>query len=357
MIYLSDIRLSELKESQSMQDSDNIVVIVDGKERLITKNNFSKVISILTTEQKNKISTIILSGDGSKVLTDSGVYKSVDKMFAKNQLARNDDTGLIEINGYHIHNNTEVLDKFSIDDETLLFGGKKIDSSYTLPVASSDVLGGVKVDGTTITISEDGIISGSNSYTLPTATNTVLGGVKVDGDTIKINDGVISADVIGNWVSEGNYPVGYFVVHNNKLYQCIEANSDESWTESKWNPIAGEKGDKGDKGDSGVDGVNGIDGEDGKSAYQVAVDNGFAGTEQEWLKTLSGENGVTPHIDLETKHWMIREIDTGILAEAHITLSNEDGERFVTKSEFTELYSMINSANETLKNILNGGVG
>ncbi|MBQ8056731.1 MAG: hypothetical protein IJ275_00165, partial [Ruminococcus sp.] len=32
-------------------------------------------------------------------------------------------------------------------------------------------------------------------------------------------------------------------------------------------------------------------GADGKSAYEVAVDNGFEGTEQEWLLSLKGENG------------------------------------------------------------------
>jgi len=29
----------------------------------------------------------------------------------------------------------------------------------------------------------------------------------------------------------------------------------------------------------------------GKSAYQIAVDNGFVGTEQEWLDSLQGEDG------------------------------------------------------------------
>jgi hypothetical protein len=65
---------------------------------------------------------------------------------------------------------------------------------YTLPTASTTVLGGVKVDGTTITINGSGVISGANTYTLPTASTTVLGGVKVDGTTILINatTGIIS---------------------------------------------------------------------------------------------------------------------------------------------------------------------
>jgi hypothetical protein len=32
----------------------------------------------------------------------------------------------------------------------------------------------------------------SNTYTLPTATTSVLGGVKADGVTIKVTDGVIA---------------------------------------------------------------------------------------------------------------------------------------------------------------------
>ena len=64
--------------------------------------------------------------------------------------------------------------------------------NYTLPTATTSVLGGVKVDGTTITIT-NGVISGSSSYSLPTASTTVLGGVKVDGSTITISGGVISS--------------------------------------------------------------------------------------------------------------------------------------------------------------------
>ena len=64
---------------------------------------------------------------------------------------------------------------------------------YSLPTASNSVLGGVKVDGTSITIN-NGVISGSNQYTLPIATTSALGGVKPDGTTITINPstGVIS---------------------------------------------------------------------------------------------------------------------------------------------------------------------
>lgn len=67
---------------------------------------------------------------------------------------------------------------------------------YLLPSASTSILGGVKVDGTTITINGSGVISATatnSTYTLPTASITTLGGVKVDGTTIRITNGVISS--------------------------------------------------------------------------------------------------------------------------------------------------------------------
>jgi hypothetical protein len=64
--------------------------------------------------------------------------------------------------------------------------------TYSLPTASNSTLGGVKVDGTTITIN-NGVISGANTYVLPTASTTIKGGVKVDGTTILVDgNGVIS---------------------------------------------------------------------------------------------------------------------------------------------------------------------
>lgn len=93
---------------------------------------------------------------------------------------------------------------------------------YALPTATTSILGGVKVDGTSITIT-NGVITAPYSYTLPSATTSVLGGVivptaatsginnssgtislaqatttqlggvKVDGTTITASSGIISA--------------------------------------------------------------------------------------------------------------------------------------------------------------------
>lgn len=53
-----------------------------------------------------------------------------------------------------------------------------------------------------------------------------------------------------------------------------------------------------------------INGVAGKSAYEIAVDKGFLGSEEEWLQSL---HGITPHIG-ENNNWFIGEEDTGILA-------------------------------------------
>jgi hypothetical protein len=52
-------------------------------------------------------------------------------------------------------------------------------------------------------------------------------------------------------------------------------------------------------------------GPQGKSAYQVAVDNGFVGSESQWLASLVGENGETPEIG-ENGNWFIGGVDTGL---------------------------------------------
>jgi hypothetical protein len=66
--------------------------------------------------------------------------------------------------------------------------------------------------------------------------------------------------------------------------------------------VKGDKGDKGEQGEQGQQGIQGVkgdtgatgaNGQDGKSAYQIALDNGFVGTQAEWLASLKGDKGDT----------------------------------------------------------------
>jgi hypothetical protein len=97
-------------------------------------------------------------------------------------------------------NNPTVNDTHTVGDTTWTWDGTtwlSSASSYVLPTATTTTLGGVKVDGTTVTIN-NGTISSPESYTLPTATTTTLGGVKVDGTTVTINNGTISSTASGD---------------------------------------------------------------------------------------------------------------------------------------------------------------
>lgn len=50
---------------------------------------------------------------------------------------------------------------------------------------------------------------------------------------------------------------------------------------------------RGEKGDAGERGADGSDGAAGKSAYEIALQNGFVGTETDWLESLKGQKGDT----------------------------------------------------------------
>lgn len=99
-------------------------------------------------------------------------------------------------------------------------------------------------------------------------------------------------------------PTGAFLFNN--------ADGDNMWTLIK-PKVSTIKGEKGDKGDTGAD---------GKSAYEVAVANGYSGTQAQWLASLKGADGKAgkdgaagkdgqtwqPYI-ADDKHWHIRLVN------------------------------------------------
>ena len=198
----------------------------------------------------------------------------------------------------HSHDNKAVIDLFSTSDNKLLWNGTAIGSDYELPIATSSVLGGVKPDGTTITVDSDGTIHGASQGLDFDALSTAI--------TTGTQSGIsITAD---NENSRFNFEVTGI--------PTIAIDSDGYWTingERGENPTKAQ-GDKGDDGysptvtatvvNNGVDltivdkngtqnvGIrNGADGNDGQSAYELAVDNGYTGTEKEWLDSLKGIDG------------------------------------------------------------------
>ena len=69
------------------------------------------------------------------------------------------------------------------------------------------------------------------------------------------------------------FPMGSFPVTKSQYIECADGTD----LETKLSTI----------GSGGGSGTN------GKSAYEIAVDNGFVGTETEWLESLNGKQGAT----------------------------------------------------------------
>ena len=60
-------------------------------------------------------------------------------------------------------------------------------------------------------------------------------------------------------------------------------------------------------------GAGALKGEDGASAYEIAVKNGFSGSESEWITSLTGTPGETPYIGANG-NWFIGAVDTEVKA-------------------------------------------
>ena len=166
----------------------------------------------------------------------------------------------------HTHDNKAVIDLFSTSDSKLLWNGVAVGSDYELPIATSSVLGGVKPDGTTITVDSDGTIHGASQgldfNALSTAMTTgTQSGISITADT---ENSRFNFEVTG--------------------IPTIAIDAEGYWT------VNGDRGTNPTKaqGEKGNDGANGVNGKDGAS----------------------------PTIDPTTKNWIVGTVDTGVKAEA-----------------------------------------
>ena len=163
----------------------------------------------------------------------------------------------------HTHDNKAVIDLFSTSDSKLLWNGIAVGSDYELPIATSSVLGGVKPDGTTITVDGDGTIHGASQGLDFNALSTSM--------TTGTQSGIsITAD---NENSRFNFEVTGIPV--------IAIDSEGYWT---------------------------IDGDRGTNPTKAQGEKGNDG--------LNGKDGASPTIDPTTKNWIVGTVDTGVKAEA-----------------------------------------
>lgn len=200
----------------------------------------------------------------------------------------------------HTHDNKAVIDLFTASDNKLLWNGVAVGSDYKLPIATSSLLGGVKPDGTTITVDSDGTIHGAyqgldfNALSTAMTTGTQSGiTITADAENSRFNFEVtgiptIAIDSEGYWTVDGERGA------NPTKAQGEKGNDGYSPTVTATVVNNGVDLTIVDKNGTQNVGIrNGVDGNDGQSAYELAVDNGYTGTEKEWLASLKGTDGTT----------------------------------------------------------------
>ena len=163
----------------------------------------------------------------------------------------------------HTHDNKAVIDLFTASDNKLLWNGVAVGSDYELPIATSSVLGGVKPDGTTITVDSDGTIHGASQ------------GLDFDALSISMTTGTQSGITVTADTENSRFNFEVTGI------PTIAIDSEGYWT------VNGERGENPTKaqGEKGNDGLN-------------------------------GKDGASPTIDPNTKNWIVGTVDTGVKAEA-----------------------------------------
>lgn len=164
----------------------------------------------------------------------------------------------------HTHDNKAVIDLFTASDNKLLWNSVAVGSDYELPIATSSVLGGVKPDGTTITVDSDGTIHGASQ------------GLDFDALSTAMTAGTQSG--ISITADSENKRFNFEVTS----MPTITIDSEGYWT---------------------------VDGERGENPTKAQGEKGSDG--------LNGKDGASPTIDPTTKNWIVGTVDTGIKAEAH----------------------------------------
>lgn len=163
----------------------------------------------------------------------------------------------------HTHDNKAVIDLFSTSDSKLLWNGTAVGSDYELPIATSSLLGGVKPDGTTITVDSDGTIHGASQ------------GLDFDALSTAMTAGTQSG--ISITADSENKRFNFEVTG----IPTITIDSEGYWR---------------------------IDGERGENPTKAQGEKGSDG--------LNGKDGASPTIDPTTKNWIVGTVDTGVKAEA-----------------------------------------
>ena len=204
---MGDIKTTEFDLETSISNNDELLANISGGTARIPFKNIKSILSAwnnitgkpfdtldnayLIVTQKGDNAVLTLSGDIVETLNSAGAFAS--------DIQALQDTS-------HTHDNRATIDKFGTNSEgKLTWNSITVGSDYTLPVATDSTLGGVKVDGTSITINSDGVISsaaqGLDFAALTTAMTTgTLSGINItaDSENERFNFEVTGIPIIAN---------------------------------------------------------------------------------------------------------------------------------------------------------------
>ncbi len=263
---------------------DRIKVIEEG-----IANNYSN-------EDKERVDKILIDGDGSKYLSDDGTYKTIDNVDLSDYYNKGEVDNLVnfDLSNYYTKN----------ENDTLLSNKANKSNTYTKSEVNNLVdnvdLSDYYNKSETDNLLNDKVskVSGkslsSNDFT--NALKDKLDGLSNYDDTpikSKVDKLVIDGDGSKYLANDGTYKSIEIVsgsqgADGKSAYQVAQDNgftgSEAEWFESL-------KGQDGTDGQDGTNGINGTNGTDGKSAYQLWLDSGNNGTLQDFLVSLKGEKG------------------------------------------------------------------
>lgn len=310
--------------------SDSVIAYFDSVKMLQTD------LSALDTKVDENYQTLdnkMSSGFSSISESFSQAISSVSTNLGKDISATQERVTALEGNS-HTHDNKAVIDLFTASDSKLLWNGVAVGSDYELPIATSSLLGGVKPDGTTITVDSDGTIHGASqgldfdalSTAITTGTQSGIS-ITADNENSRFNFEVtgiptIAIDSDGYWTIDGDRGINPTKAQGGKGSDGISPTANVTATES---------------------GAT-ITITDSSGTTTVDISNGTDG--------VAGTDGISPHIDESTNHWFVGETDTGIGATASIDDTSTDGTDVSWSA--SKINSLIGDINTILASVTGG---
>ena len=313
--------------------SDSVIAYFDSVKMLQTD------LSTLDTKVDENYQTLdnkMSSGFSSISESFSQAISSVSSNLGKDISATQERVTALEGHS-HTHDNKAVIDLFTASDSKLLWNGVAVGSDYELPIATSSVLGGVKPDGTTITVDSDGTIHGAsqgldfNALSTAMTTGTQSGiSITADNENSRFNFEVtgiptIAIDGEGYWTINGDRGTNPTKAQGEKGSDGISPTANVTATESGATITIIDR-----SGTTTVDISNGTDGAAG----------------------VDGIDGISPHIDSSTNHWFVGEIDTGVNATAGIDDTSTTGTDVSWSA--SKINSLIGNINTILASVTGG---